>query len=283
VGAAAGEVVSARDEADPDAVLRAASRGDEAGIVTRSGGLQPLLPRRPTALVRRDRATSVAPRRGAHRRRQLPRRTRLLAAAVGAVVAAAGMSVVTLMSDHGAPAPTVNGQARADAPRLDVPMAHPFPSPDEAEQMVHPDQLAAPHRLAAATADGPHHAVAPPGRTGPTRSPDPTQARRPAQPEPAADADPTRDPEPVPDAEPPQDAAPRRDAEPQRDAAPRRDAEPQRDAAPAQDTGGTPPRKSDEAESRGNEDRDPGADGRAGGAGRRGEANSAAAAPNRPA
>jgi hypothetical protein len=272
VGAAAGDVISAQDESDLDTALRAASRGDEAGIVTRSGGLQPLLPRRPTALVRRDRATSVAPRRGAHRRRQRPRRTRLLAAAVGAVFAAAGMSVVTLMSDHGAPAPTVNGQARADAPRLDVPMAHPFPPPGEAEQMVHPDQVAAPHRLAAATADGPQHAVAPPGRTGPTRSPDPAQAHRPTQePEPAADADPTRDPEPVRDAEPPQDAEPRRDAAPQRD------------AAPAQDPGGTPPRKPDEAEPRGDEDRDRGADGRAGGAGRRGEANSAAAAPHRPA
>jgi hypothetical protein len=234
--AAAGEVISARAEDDQEALHRA-SRGDGAGIVTRSGGLQPL-PRHPAALVRRDGGTSAAPRRGAHRRRPpLPRRTRLLVAAVGAVVAVAGTSTVALMSDHGAPPPTVNGQARTETPRLDVPMAGPFAPADEAEQqMVNPDEPTALHRLAAAAPLRRHSAAMPRQQTGPTRSPDPSPVHRS-----------TREPEPT------------------------EDAEPRRDAEPTQDADGTPPRKSKGAESRGNGDPDRGSDGRSGGAGRRGE------------
>jgi hypothetical protein len=236
--AAAGEVISARAEADQDEALRPASRGNGAGIVTRSGGLQPMLPRHPTALVRRDGGTSATPRRGAHRRRRpLPRRTRLLVAAVGAAVAVAGTSTVALMSDHGAPPPTADGQARAETHRLDVPMTCPFASADEAEQqVVNPDELTVLHRLAAAAPLRRHSAAMPTRQTGPTLSPDPSPAHRP-----------TREPEPT------------------------EDAEPRRDAERMQDADGTPPRKSKEAESRGNGDRDRGSDGRSGGAGRRGE------------
>ena len=93
--ATAGEVISARDEANQDGTLRPASRGDETGIVTRSGRLRPLLPRHPTAIVRHDGATSAAPRRGAHRRRRaFPGRTRLLVAAVGAAIAAYSATTV---------------------------------------------------------------------------------------------------------------------------------------------------------------------------------------------
>jgi hypothetical protein len=235
--AAAGEVISARAEADQDEARRPASRGDGAGIVTRSGGLQPL-PRHPMAFVRRDSGASAAPRRGAHRhRRPLSRRTRLLVAAVGAAVAVAGTSAVALMSDHGAPPPTVNGQPRTETPRLDVPMARPSAPADEAEQqMVHPDESMALHRLAAAAPLRQHSTAVPTQQTGPTRSPDPSPAHRS-----------TREPEPT------------------------EDAEPRRDAEPPQDADGTPPRKSKGAESRGNGDRDRGSDGRSGGAGRRGE------------
>jgi hypothetical protein len=237
--ATAGEVISARAEADQNGTLRPASRGDETGIVTRSGRLRPLLPRHPTAIFRHDGATNAAPRRGAHRRRRVfPGRTRLLVAAVGGAIAAAGMSAVALMSDQGAPAPPVTGQARAETHRLDVPMARPLAPPDEAEQqMMHPDEVTALHRLAAAAPLGRHPAAMPTEQAGPARSPNPPPAHPP-----------TREPEPAEDAE------------------------------PAQDADGTPPGKSEEspgksqkAESRDNEDRDRGSDGRPGGADRRGD------------
>jgi hypothetical protein len=264
VRATAGELVSARAEADLDEALGTACRGDVVGIVTRSGGLQPLLPRHPTALVGaeaedvtveirsrrarsrstgvsvealvgREGATSAAPRRGVHRCRRLPRQTRLLVAAVGAVVALAGTATVALMSDLGASVPTVIGQDRAETPRLDMPSARPFESADEAEQeAVSPDQPTALHRLAHAMPDQRRPTAVPTEHAGPTRSPDLTPSHR-ATPEPE----------------------------------PKQDAEPTQDAEPAQEADGTSPGRSEGAESRGNADRGRDSDARSGGAGRR--------------
>jgi hypothetical protein len=236
----AGDEDSARAEADQDEAPGAARRGDAVGIVTRSGGLQPLLPRLPPAPVGAEVEDGTVEirtrRRGRHRHGRLPRRTRLLIAAVGAMVAVAGTSTVALMSDFGASVPPVAGHDRAEPGRPDMPSAGPFASADEAEQqMMSPDEHTALHRLAHAMPHQPRPTAVPTERARPTRSPDPMPSHRP-----------THEPDPT------QDAEPRQEAEPEREG----------DA--------TPPGRSKGAESRGDADRGRGSDARSGGAGRRG-------------
>jgi hypothetical protein len=272
VRAAAGEVVPPRAEADLDEALRAASCGAEVGSAMRHSGLQLWQPRYDTALVgaeayddtveirtrlarprrstgvsvealvRREGAASTPSRRGAHRhRRSLPRRTLLLVTAVGAAVAAAGASTVSLISDHGASARTVPGQDHAEAPRLDVPSAGPSASADLPDlHLVSPEVLAALSRLADAAS----------GQSRPSPVPKPTEQTLPIP-----------SPRSTPDAEP-VDAEPV-DAEPV-------GAEPTEDSEPTDKTDGTSSRRSKGAESRGSGDRDRGSDARSGGAGRRG-------------
>jgi hypothetical protein len=221
VRAATGEVVAPRVEADLDEALRAASRGDDGGSAMPHSGLQSwqlrydtalfgaeanddtveirtrsARPRRSTgvsvdALVRREGAASTASRRGAHRRPSpLPRRMRLLVAAVGTAVAAAGTSMVALMPDHGASARTVTGQDPAEARRLGVPSV----SADVPD--LHPaisEELAASSRLGAAASGG----------TRPSLVPKRTEQTGPAQ-----TLDPTPSPRPTPDAESTEDAEP---------------------------------------------------------------------------
>jgi hypothetical protein len=263
VRAATGEVVAPRVEADLDEALRAASRGDDAGSAMPHSGLQPwqlrydtalfgaeadddtieirtrsARPRRSTgvsveALVRREGAASTASRRGAHRRPSpLPRRMRLLVAAVGTAVAAAGTLMVALMPDHGASARTVTGQDHAEARRLGVPSAGPSVSADVPD--LYPaisEELAALSRLGAAASGG----------TRPSLVPKRTEQTGPAQ-----TLDPTPSPRPTPDAESTEDAE------------------------PTEETDGRSSRRSKGAESRGSGDRDRGSEGRSGGAGRRG-------------
>jgi hypothetical protein len=265
VRAAAGEVVPPRAEADLDDALRAAARGAKVGSAMRHSGLQLWQPRYDTALVgaeadddtveirtrlarprrstgvsvealvRREGAASTASRRGAHRRRNsLPQRTLLLVTAVGAAVAAAGTSTVSLMSGQGASARTV--QDHVEAPRLDVPSAGPSASADVPDlHLVSPEALAALSLLADAAS----------GRSRPSPVPKPTVPTGPAL-----------SPRSTPDAEPV-------DAEPV-------DAEPTEDAEPTDETDGTSSRRSKGDESRGSGDRDRGSDGRSRGAGRRG-------------
>ena len=269
--AAAGEVVPPRAEADLDEAPRAASRGAEVGSAMRHSGLQLWQPRYDTALVgaeadddtveirtrlarprrstgvsvealvRREGAASTASRRGAHRRRDsLPRRTLLLVTAVGAAVAAAGTSTVSLMSDHGASARTVAGQDHTEAPRLDVPSHGPSASADVPDlHLVSPEALAALSLLADAAS----------GQSRPSPVPKPTEPTGPAL-----------SPRSTPDAEP-VDAQPV-DAE-------QVDAEQVDDAESTDETDGTSSPRSKGDGSRGGEDRDRGSDERSGGAGRR--------------
>jgi hypothetical protein len=269
VRGATGEVVAPRVEADLGEALRAASRGDDVGSAMPHSGLQSwqlrydtaffgaeanddtveirtrsARPRRSTgvsvdALVRREGAASTASRRGAHRRPSpLPRRMRLLVAAVGTAVAAAGTSMVALMPDHGASARTVTGQDHAEARRLGVPSAGPSVSADVPD--LHPaisEELAASSRLGTAASGEPRPSLVP---------------KRTEQTGPAQTLHPTPSPRTTPDAESTEDAGPTEDAE------------------PTEETDGRSSRRSKGAESRGSGDRDRGSDGRSGGAGRRG-------------
>ena len=190
--AAAGEVVPPRAEAEVGSATRhsglqlwqprydTALVGAEADDDTVEIRTRLARPRRSTgvsveALVRREGAASTASRRGAHRhRRSLPRRTLLLVTAIGAAVAAAGTSTVSLMSDHGASARTVTAQDHAEAPRLDVPSAGPSASADMPDlHLVTPEVLAALSRLADAASgqSRPSLVPKPTGQTGPVPSP----------------------------------------------------------------------------------------------------------------